>query len=606
MSFLIRKRSIIKDTLKNFKTILSPTLQNIRTLKTANIKYLTNKGYIIQYQKQKACLFSSKIDPKLKATALIDLLPKSPILSKTGMITTGTVLSIAAISNELYVVNEETIILASFIGIIWFLVNSSKQSYVNWADRYINNMQSLLNNSRQEHASIIKERINSIEAMKDVVDVTKDLFEISKETVQLEAKAFELSQIVNVQQEAKAVLESWVRYESALRQHEQAYLANTVISKVNKELRQPKIQQQILDQSIAQIEAIQCNLFTTVTHPDNTYQRLKYLLRANHVTTAIIHPSGTPNLFLQHLPALYLLGIPASQLFDIYNQTLPNDCTWQPSPSVVIQAEWKVFLGKPEYAEAYRNYFDDEFIRMNCNQQQMIQFYAQQLMAASLLSGDTYSTIYLGLSFILKSQEMTSEGRFIIFFIHKHSYYYTALTSMCLHIQQLPFLNKGIDLYGWPYGVHTLRELLSEIKEKKPSITWSVNNPKFLTEKESMIISQYISKWNAQDNNNSLKEIEETTLLLAITTSESIEFSFLSLFNASQAISIFFKNKIFSDLDIRISLQAILFRILLTYISLNMPSIKTNRFNQYPSISIETIKNNPQLASFRTEKLLGF
>ncbi|KAG5438411.1 hypothetical protein PCANB_002900 [Pneumocystis canis] len=558
MSFLIRKRSIIKDTLKNFKTILSPTLQNIRTLKTANIKYLTNKGYIIQYQKQKACLFSSKIDPKLKATALIDLLPKSPILSKTGMITTGTVLSIAAISNELYVVNEETIILASFIGIIWFLINSSKQSYVNWADRYINNMQSLLNNSRQEHASIIKERINSIEAMKDVVDVTKDLFEISKETVQLEAKAFELSQIVNVQQEAKAVLESWVRYESALRQHEQAYLANTVISKVNKELRQPKIQQQILDQSIAQIE---------VTHPDNTYQRLKYLLRANHVTTAIIHPSGTPNLFLQHLPALYLLGIPASQLFDIYNQTLPNDCTWQPSPSVVIQAEWKVFLGKPEYAEAYRNYFDDEFIRMNCNQQQMIQFYAQQLMAASLLSG--------------------------------------ALTSMCLHIQQLPFLNKGIDLYGWPYGVHTLRELLSEIKEKKPSITWSVNNPKFLTEKESMIISQYISKWNAQDNNNSLKEIEETTLLLAITTSESIEFSFLSLFNASQAISIFFKNKIFSDLDIRISLQAILFRILLTYISLNMPSIKTNRFNQYPSISIETIKNNPQLASFRTEKLLA-
>ncbi|KAG5440902.1 hypothetical protein PCK2_000057 [Pneumocystis canis] len=252
MSFFIT-RTMMKGTLMNFKTLLSPTLHDLKYLKMANTKCLTRVNCIIKYQQQKTCFFSSKIDPKLKAAALIDLLPKSSILSKTGMITTGTVLSIAAISNELYVINEETIILASFIGIIWFLMNSNKQKYVNWADNYIHNMQSLLNNARKEHALAIKERINTIEAMKDVVDITKDLFKVSKETVELEAKAFELSQIINVQQEAKAVLESWVRYESALRQREQAYLANTVISKVTKELLQPKIQQQNLDQSMSSL-----------------------------------------------------------------------------------------------------------------------------------------------------------------------------------------------------------------------------------------------------------------------------------------------------------------------------------------------------------------
>ncbi|KTW31439.1 hypothetical protein T552_04053 [Pneumocystis carinii B80] len=195
------------------------------------------------------------MDPKLKAESIIDMMPKSSFLSKTGMIATGTVLSIAAISNELYVVNEETIILGSFLSIVWFLVKSGKQGYINWMDGHINHVRSLLNNAREQHKEVINERIKAVKPLKDVVDVTKNLFEVSKETVNMEAKAFELSQFVAAQQQAKAVLDSWVRYESALRQREQAYLANTVISKVEKELQQPKIQQQILDQSITKIES---------------------------------------------------------------------------------------------------------------------------------------------------------------------------------------------------------------------------------------------------------------------------------------------------------------------------------------------------------------
>ena len=55
--------------------------------------------------------------------------------------------------------------------------------------------------------------------------------------------------------EAKQVLDSWVRYESQVKQREQQELADTVISKIYKELENPKVLQQILQQSVADVES---------------------------------------------------------------------------------------------------------------------------------------------------------------------------------------------------------------------------------------------------------------------------------------------------------------------------------------------------------------
>jgi len=56
--------------------------------------------------------------------------------------------------------------------------------------------------------------------------------------------------------EAKATLDSWVRYEQQVKQRQQKELAESVISKVQKELENPKLLQQILSQSIADVEKI--------------------------------------------------------------------------------------------------------------------------------------------------------------------------------------------------------------------------------------------------------------------------------------------------------------------------------------------------------------
>ena len=77
----------------------------------------------------------------------------------------------------------------------------------------------------------------------------------AQETAQLEAQAFELEQRTALAAEAKTVLDSWVRYESQVKQRQQKELAETIIAKVQKELENPKALQQILQQSVADVES---------------------------------------------------------------------------------------------------------------------------------------------------------------------------------------------------------------------------------------------------------------------------------------------------------------------------------------------------------------
>ena len=55
--------------------------------------------------------------------------------------------------------------------------------------------------------------------------------------------------------EAKSVLDSWVRYEGQVKQRQQKELAESIISKITKELENPKTLQQILQQSVADVES---------------------------------------------------------------------------------------------------------------------------------------------------------------------------------------------------------------------------------------------------------------------------------------------------------------------------------------------------------------
>ena len=86
------------------------------------------------------------------------------------------------------------------------------------------------------------------------------MFDVSKETVKLEAEAFELKQQVDLAAEAKSVLDSWVRYEASVRQLQQQQIADSVVAKVQSELGNPKFQEKVLQQSVADVEKLLANL----------------------------------------------------------------------------------------------------------------------------------------------------------------------------------------------------------------------------------------------------------------------------------------------------------------------------------------------------------
>ena len=76
-----------------------------------------------------------------------------------------------------------------------------------------------------------------------------------QETAQLEAQAYELQQKTDLAAEAKSVLDSWVRYEGQVKQRQQRELADSVIAKIDKELENPKVLDQILKQAVQDVES---------------------------------------------------------------------------------------------------------------------------------------------------------------------------------------------------------------------------------------------------------------------------------------------------------------------------------------------------------------
>ncbi|MCV2423832.1 ATPase B chain family protein, partial [Paucibacter sp. DJ4R-1] len=135
---------------------------------------------------------------------MIESLPGNSLISKTGTVVLGTGVFAAAISQELYVVNEETIVLVGTAIMFTLLARILKDPYKEWSEGHINRIRNILNTTRKEHTQAVTARIDSVQQMKDVVDVTKGLFALSKETAKLEHEAFAQRQKVAVAAEVKA------------------------------------------------------------------------------------------------------------------------------------------------------------------------------------------------------------------------------------------------------------------------------------------------------------------------------------------------------------------------------------------------------------------
>jgi F-type H+-transporting ATPase subunit b len=119
-------------------------------------------------------------DPKTKAQSIIDSLPGNSLISKTAFLSSAAGLSIYALSNEYYVVNEETVVAFCLLSVWGALIKFGGPMYTEWADAQTNKIRNILNAARADHTEAVKVRMTDVQQMSEVVEITKSLFAVSK------------------------------------------------------------------------------------------------------------------------------------------------------------------------------------------------------------------------------------------------------------------------------------------------------------------------------------------------------------------------------------------------------------------------------------------
>lgn len=82
-------------------------------------------------------VFLSIEEPKQKANSLLDSLPGNSIISKTGYVTAFTGLSAFLVSKEIYVLNEETLVLVASTALLGVLLKYLREPFNNMANEHI-------------------------------------------------------------------------------------------------------------------------------------------------------------------------------------------------------------------------------------------------------------------------------------------------------------------------------------------------------------------------------------------------------------------------------------------------------------------------------------
>lgn len=212
---------------------------------------------VVASQLMHARAMSSQQPPAERASEVINKLPSSPnLITKTGTAILGSGLLAAAISQELYVMNEETVIAVGYLILFTYIAKIIRTPYKEWAEGHINRIKNVLDSSRAEHTQAVKDRIESVNQMKDVVSLTEGLFAVSKETAKLESEIFVQRQRVALASEIKTVLDSWVRYEQQEKEQEQAQLVKSVVDNVLKNLSDEKTQKDMLIWAVSEVEQL--------------------------------------------------------------------------------------------------------------------------------------------------------------------------------------------------------------------------------------------------------------------------------------------------------------------------------------------------------------
>ena len=92
----------------------------------------------------------------------------------------GAGVSVWAISNEFYVLNEESVVAFCLLSVFYGIFTYMGPMYKGWAEGQVGKIRDVLNEARAGHAGAVKSRIDEVKPLSNVVEITKQLFDVSK------------------------------------------------------------------------------------------------------------------------------------------------------------------------------------------------------------------------------------------------------------------------------------------------------------------------------------------------------------------------------------------------------------------------------------------
>lgn len=85
------------------------------------------------------CLFAYQMDTLAapQKSSILDMLPGDSIAAKAGYLTAGTALGTALIAKEIYILNEESLVLLTTAGFLGVLLKYTREPFTNMANEHI-------------------------------------------------------------------------------------------------------------------------------------------------------------------------------------------------------------------------------------------------------------------------------------------------------------------------------------------------------------------------------------------------------------------------------------------------------------------------------------
>jgi F-type H+-transporting ATPase subunit b len=198
----------------------------------------------------------SKMDPKDKAAKLLELIPGSSLLSKTGTLVVGTGAAAFLVSKELILFHPETLILGCFVGLTYLLYRNTSDVVANELDGYAQQLRNVLLSSRQKEQAFLEEQIQNANNAKEAPIIQKELFAMGRKIAMLQQELAAREMRHRIAHQIRHRLDHVITLEAQQRQLEQRTLLARVSDRVLTSLRDPKIQENLLQRSIAEVESV--------------------------------------------------------------------------------------------------------------------------------------------------------------------------------------------------------------------------------------------------------------------------------------------------------------------------------------------------------------